>query len=60
MLTAQNARLIGLTATPGRTYEDISEDEVLSKFYDGKKVELEVPGYANAIAYLVDKESCLG
>jgi DNA repair protein RadD len=54
LLTAQNSALIGLTATPGRTYDDMMEDEILSKFYDSQKVELEIPGYSNAVEYLVE------
>ena len=36
--------LLGLTATPGRTWEDIDEDGKLADFYSGNKVTLDVPG----------------
>ena len=45
--------LLGLTATPGRTWADIDKDGVLAEFYSGNKVTLDVAG-ANPIEYLVD------
>ncbi len=45
--------LLGLTATPGRTWDDIDEDGELTDFFSGNKVTLEVPG-DNPIEYLVD------
>ena len=45
--------LLGLTATPGRTWADIDEDGVLANFYDHNKVSLEVPG-ENPIEYLIE------
>ena len=45
--------LLGLTATPGRTWADIDKDGELAEFFAGNKVTLEVPG-ENPIAYLVD------
>jgi DNA repair protein RadD len=47
--------LIGLTATPGRTWSDISADEELSKFFYEKKVVLEVEGWDNPVEYLMDE-----
>jgi len=46
--------LLGLTATPGRTWSDIEEDQKLADFFGRKKVILEVEGYDNPINYLVD------
>lgn len=46
--------MLGLTATPGRTYNDVGEDARLSKFWDGSKVMLEVPGYDNPVKYLIE------
>lgn len=51
-----NAALLGLTATPGRTWADIQIDEVLAEFFSRRKVTLEVPGYKNPVEYLVDKQ----
>ena len=46
--------LLGLTATPGRTWNDIDEDGKLAEFYDHNKVTLRVPGN-HPINYLVDQ-----
>jgi len=48
-----NCKLLGLTATPGRTWKDISKDEKLSEFYNRKKVSLEVSGYSSPMDYLI-------
>lgn len=45
--------LLGLTATPGRTWSDIIQDEKLSDFFDGNKVMLEVEGWENPVDYLM-------
>ena len=45
--------LLGLTATPGRTWADIDKDEELAEFFSGNKVTLDVPG-ENPIEYLID------
>ena len=45
--------LLGLTATPGRTWADIDEDGKLAEFFAGNKVTLQVPG-DDPIAFLVD------
>jgi len=47
--------LLGLTATPGRTWADIEEDERLAEFFDRNKVMLEVQGYDNPVTYLIDE-----
>ena len=45
--------LLGLTATPGRTWNDIDEDGKLAAFYDRNKVTLRVPG-DNPVRYLIE------
>ncbi|WP_181893070.1 DEAD/DEAH box helicase [Falsiruegeria mediterranea] len=45
-------RLLGLTATPGRSWLDVGEDELLADFFDRRKVTLQVPGYDTPIDYL--------
>ena len=45
--------LVGLTATPGRTWNDVTVDEELAKFYSRRKVGLQIPGYDNPVDYLV-------
>ncbi|CAJ1493898.1 DEAD/DEAH box helicase [[Mycobacterium] kokjensenii] len=49
------APLLGLTATPGRTWNDIDEDERLADFFYRRKVSLEVRGYDNPVRYLIDE-----
>ena len=44
--------LVGLTATPGRSWNDPSIDEELSDFFRRKKVALRVPGYDSPVDYL--------
>ena len=44
--------LLGLTATPGRTWADIDADGTLAEFYAGNKVTLDVPG-DNPIEFLI-------
>ncbi len=45
--------LLGLTATPGRTWDDIDKDGELADFFSRNKITLEVPG-DNPIEYLTD------
>ncbi len=48
-----HGRLLGLTATPGRTWADVAADTALSDFFGGSKVTLEVPGFENPVEYLM-------
>ena len=48
-------KLLGLTATPGRTWADLDADEELSAFFGRRKVTLRVDGYDNPIDYLIDQ-----
>ena len=45
--------LLGLSATPGRTWNDVEEDEKLANFFRRQKVSLEVQGFANPVEFLV-------
>ena len=56
VLPYENTALLGLTATPGRTWADISADEELAEFFAQRKVTLEVPGYDNPVDYLVSEQ----
>jgi superfamily II DNA or RNA helicase len=49
----ENTGLLGLTATPGRTWDDINADAELAEFFARRKVTLEVTGYDNPVNYLV-------
>lgn len=48
-----NTGLLGLTATPGRTWADINADTELANFFAKRKVTLEIPGYNSPVDYLV-------
>lgn len=48
--------MLGLSATPGRTWNDVDEDERLAQFFNRKKVELVVDGFENPVDYLVDEK----
>ena len=50
-----SSRLLGLSATPGRSWDDIEKDEELSRFFNTNKVTLEVDGYSNPVTYLIDE-----
>ncbi len=45
--------LLGLSATPGRTWNDVDQDQLLADFFYRQKVTLNVRGYQNPIDYLV-------
>ena len=48
--------LLGLTATPGRSWSDIDEDLKLSEYFDGSKVTLEVEGYEDPVTFLIEEQ----
>ncbi|WP_236574750.1 DEAD/DEAH box helicase [Nocardiopsis sp. FR26] len=50
-----DAGLLGLTATPGRTWADISKDEELSDYFSRQKVMLEIEGYTNPVTALIEQ-----
>jgi superfamily II DNA or RNA helicase len=45
--------MLGLTATPGRSWLDVDADKMLAKFFSYQKVTLRISGYDNPIDYLV-------
>lgn len=45
--------LLGLTATPGRTWNEPDEDVRLANFFNKQKISLEVPGFDNPVDYLI-------
>jgi superfamily II DNA or RNA helicase len=47
--------LLGLSATPGRTWSDIEKDAELAAFFDNRKITIEVEGYGNAVDFLIDR-----
>lgn len=48
--------LLGLTATPGRSWSDIGEDRKLSDYFNGRKITLEVEGYNDPVTFLIDQK----
>lgn len=48
--------LLGLTATPGRTWLDIEKDEKLSNFFFKQKYSLSVEGFNSPVDYLVQQD----
>jgi DNA repair protein RadD len=44
--------VLGLSATPGRSTLDASQDVALADFFNRKKVTLQVPGYDNPVEFL--------
>ncbi len=51
-----NNALLGLTATPGRSWSNIEEDRKLSNYFDGRKVMLEVSDYNDPVRFLIDQK----
>lgn len=55
LLDIGNAKkLIGLSATPGRSFGDENADLKLAHFFHKQKVKLEVDGYQSPVDYLTD------
>ena len=48
--------LLGLSATPGRTWNDLEADEELADFFGRQKISLEIEGYTNPVEYLIQEE----
>jgi DNA repair protein RadD len=51
----QGTKLLGLSATPGRTWNEPDKDRALADFFAQQKVTLAIPGYANPIDYLIEQ-----
>lgn len=51
------AFLLGLTATPGRTFsDDKSQDEELSRFFSNIKITMKIIGYRSPVRYLIENQ----
>ncbi len=48
-------QLLGLTATPGRTWNDIEADAELSSFFEGNKITLAVKGHEDPVEFLISE-----
>jgi len=51
----QSTGLLGLSATPGRTWNDVDKDQELADFFLRQKVTLNVPDYPSPVDYLIEK-----
>ncbi len=47
-----DTRLLGLSATPGRTWNDVDEDSKLAEFFNHRKVALQIDGFSSPVEYL--------
>ncbi len=47
--------LLGLSATPGRSWNNREEDERLAKFFGKNKVSMNIEGFDNPVDYLVNE-----
>ena len=47
--------VLGLTATPGRTWNDPESDRLLADFFNKQKVTLKVSGYDTPVDYLIEE-----
>jgi DNA repair protein RadD len=54
IVVLNKASLIGLSATPGRSWNDPNEDLKLAEFFYRQKVKLKIEGYENPVDYLVE------
>jgi len=52
LLYSKTTVLIGLTATPGRSYLNLGEDIKLRDFFNKQKITIKIKGYNNPILYL--------
>jgi superfamily II DNA or RNA helicase len=50
-----DSSLLGLTATPGRTWADIAEDERLAELFARQKVILDIEGYDSPVTALIEQ-----
>lgn len=51
----RNRKLLGLSATPGRTYDDPAEDARLADFFGRNKVTLSVEDWPNPVEFLISE-----
>jgi DNA repair protein RadD len=56
LLVINKASLIGLSATPGRTWNTPEEDSKLADFFYKQKAKIIIDGYENPVDYLIEKK----
>lgn len=47
--------LLGLSATPGRTWNDVDQDQKLADFFHRQKVTLSISGFQNPVEFLINE-----
>jgi len=52
----ENTGILGLSATPGRSYRNVEEDIKLKDFYYGQKVNLKIKNEKNIIEWLIKEK----
>lgn len=55
IIVLNKASFIGLSATPGRTWNDPDSDQKLSNFFFKQKAKIVIDGYENPVDYLTEK-----
>lgn len=55
IVISNKASFIGLSATPGRTWNEPDEDRKLSDFFYKQKAKIQIEGYNNPVDYLIEK-----
>lgn len=55
IIVLNKASFVGLSATPGRTWNDPDEDQKLSDFFFRQKAKIVIDGYENPVDYLIEK-----
>lgn len=56
LLVVNKSSLIGLSATPGRTWNSPDEDRKLSDFFYRQKAKIVIDGFENPVDYLIEKK----
>ena len=54
-IAKEGTGFIGLSATPGRTWNDPEEDQKLADFFYKQKAMLTIPGYDNPVQFLTEQ-----
>jgi DNA repair protein RadD len=55
LIVSKKADLIGLSATPGRTWNDRGADKLLAKFFYYQKAKVRIDGFDNPVDYLISE-----
>ena len=56
LATTNKTAILGLSATPGRTYRDVNQDIELKDFYYSQKISLKIKNEKNIINWLIKNE----